>query len=156
MGSRRRLRNQHRNKYVNDGRNDGRRIPILGSNGAPTKLNLSVQYSPGPLATPVVLPPVNLDGGFISPAFGGATRMETVASRILTGAMDWEELDRCAADSSFRRRLIEAAVITAWELIGYASEFRGLPPENPPTDNCEAASPENQEPERPSGIVLPD
>ena len=140
---------------------------ILGANGAPTKINVAVQYSPGPLAAPVVLPPINAESGFVAPAFGGATRMETVASRLLAGAMAHNTLGRCGEDTDYRRRLIEASVITAWELIGAASEFRGPPahdhlPSDPPADAPEKETEEtNQaekrpEPENPPRIILLD
>lgn len=135
---------------------NGRHIPILGPSGAPAKLNLSVQYSPGPLATPIVLPPIQAEAGFLAPAFGGATRMETVAGRLLAGAMAHNTLARCADDTDYRRKLIEAAVLTAWELIGFASEFRGPMPEQamqPVEAESEIDPPENT---KPSNIVLPD
>lgn len=140
--------------------NNGR---ILGANGAPTKLDLRVQYSPGPLVTPVVFPPLSTDDGVVAPTFGGATRMETVASRLLAGAMDPETLERCRVDASYRRYLIEAAVLTAWETIGAASEYRGAASDDPPADapdeKSEGAPSESEladtEPENRSGIVLP-
>lgn len=136
--------------------NNGRHIPILGSNGAPTKLNLSVQYSPGPLVMPVVLPPINADSGYLAPAFGGATRMETVAARLLAGALAHNTLERCSDDTDYRRKLIEAAVVTAWELIGFASEYRGPVHEQamqPDEAESEIDPPENT---KPSNVVLPD
>lgn len=130
--------------------NDARHIPILGSNGAPTKVKLGVEYQPGPLATPVVLPPISVDGQFLAPAFGGATRMETVAARILAGVLTPASFGECAHDPAYRRQLIHAAVVIAWELIGHASEFRGLPPEDAPSDECEVGTPGDQNPENPS------
>lgn len=135
---------------------NGRNGTILGANGAPSKINLSVQYSPGPLAAPVVLPPINADGGYLAPAFGGATRMETVASRILAGVLTPASFGECAHDTAFRRQLIHAATIIAWELIGCASEFRGLPPEDP-SQECGDEAPDGS-PEGPrsaSPIVMP-
>ena len=133
--------------------NNGRHIPILGANGAPTKLNLSVQYSPGPLATPVVLPPINAEGGYLAPVFGGATRMETVASRILSGILTPASFGECAHDPAYRRHLVHAAVVIAWELIGYAASFA---PEKETPDEAAGESENPPEPENRSGIVLPD
>lgn len=163
MGSKRKLSNQlrkHRNPYVNP--MHSRNGSILGANGAPTKINVSVQYSPGPLATPAVLPPINAGDAFVAPVFGGATRMEAVASRLLARAMDHHTLARCSEDTDYRRQLIEASVLTAWELIGAAGSYSPgaqSDGENPPS--AEAASEANQaedgrEPEKPSRIVLPD
>jgi hypothetical protein len=117
-----------------------RRQAIVNANGAPTKINLNVRYSPGPLTTPVVLPPLDAGDAIVASAFGGATRMEAVASRLLAGAMAYNTLEKCGIDAFYRKRLVEAAVLTAWELIGTAAAYQGPAYQDPAEGQQEAAA----------------
>lgn len=130
-----------------EGRHSANGTPILGANGAPTKLNFAPFYQPGFLATPVTLPPIQDGANVVLPIFGGETRMERVASRLLANAMAHNTLERCGQEPDYRRRMIDAAVVTAWELIATATTYTGpqapageAEDDNPPTIAAEGSA----------------
>lgn len=106
---------------------------ILQANGSPAtpqKVNFQPPiYAAGPLEQPTAYQPVTKPDGNIQMAvFGGATRLEVAASRILGGVLNPDELLHSQTDDDFRRRLARAAVALAATTIEESMTF-GQPQE---------------------------
>lgn len=115
------------NRYAEQVAEENRRIAILNGNGRPARITIEPAYTPGPLAAPIGINPLAPDenGTAIVPVFGGATRVETIASRLLAGVLNKCDLLDLFEDQNRldRRRIARAAVVMAAEIIESAHSY---------------------------------
>lgn len=129
MGSRRRLNNQARkpNKFMHE--TEQCRKAILGPDGGPAEVKFQPLSSPGPMQHPVVFAQVPMGNKMVLPVVGGATRLETCASRIAAGMARYFTPD-IDDDEELRRKLAKTSVALAFDIISESLSFQA--PEPPP------------------------
>ncbi|HWB13364.1 MAG TPA: hypothetical protein VG826_29330 [Pirellulales bacterium] len=128
---------------------------ILGPTGAPTQINFHPLAFPGPWQHPIVFNqlPVQPDGTVPMAVVGGATRLETIASRLLAAMLRQSGSEApnqpgrpfsLFDDQAARKRIVGRAVALAADLLVEASSFQ------PPADEP-AAPPQIGDEENPIG-----